>query len=89
MPKVILEFDAETEQEALSCAINGAKYKDRLDEIWQQLFRPRHKHGYSNQLIQDCLGMEVAEEDETEAHKACHALMDALEAIYREVVYDD
>lgn len=71
--KVMLEFDGYEEREQYEDAINGWKYKNRIEEIWQQVFRPRHKHGYVDKRINELL------ED-----SKCDELMNLLEELYRQ-----
>lgn len=88
MSKITMQWDLSKDdsQEEVDDAMNGSKYKDMLDEMWQQLFRPRHKHGYADTGINDLVGLQVEEEQETEAQKACNALMDKLEVIYHDIM---
>lgn len=48
MAIVTFEFDMEEEADKIDIALNGQKYKDQMDDVWEALFRPRWKHGYSN-----------------------------------------
>ena len=43
--KAILNYNLPEEREEFETALNGWKYKLTLDEMWDVLFRPRHKHG--------------------------------------------
>lgn len=89
--KLTLQYDLSKEdsQEDIDCALNGGKYKYMLDEMWQQLFRPRHKHGYADTEMNELVGLQVEEEQETEAQKACNALMDKLEQIYHSIMNEE
>jgi len=73
MPKVYLKFNLPEEREEYDDAMKGHIYKFNLDNIWNNVFRPRHKHGYNNQRL-----MELLEDDK------CNELMDILENLYRE-----
>lgn len=84
--KVILEFDRYVEAEELDAALNGGKYKDKLDEVWNNVFRPYHKHGYSNGRIQEIL---ACDENGNPKHPEAHELLDFLETLYRETVYEE
>ena len=84
--KVILEFDGNEEREEINDALKGGEYKSKLDEMWQQMFRPRHKHGYNDKDINDLLGAHISDEEMEPAHTACCRLMDELEKIYHRVV---
>lgn len=68
----VLIFDMETHRDEYEDAINGWKYRSRIDDIWNEVFRPRHKHGYGNSRINELL-----EKPE------CDELMDLLEDLYR------
>lgn len=57
------------------------KYKEAFEEVWQKLFRPRHKHGYNVKNISDIL------DEETEDGPA-NKLMDELEKLYHEIQRD-
>lgn len=87
--KVILEFDGYEESEEMHLAINGSKYKSQLEELWQEMFRPRYKHGYNDAEINTLIGYDVSEKDEQAAHIACNQLMDKLEAIYQKITNNE
>ena len=78
-----LVFNLPEEQEEFEAATKGMHYKGQLDEIWHIFFRPRHKHGFQDAGINKLLGLDVSEEDETQSHRDCNALMDRLEIIYQ------
>jgi hypothetical protein len=84
--KVILEFDSFSEADELDTALNGGKYRDKLDEVWQKLFRPRHKHAYGNERINDLIAFNGPETPES---IACNELLDYLEQVYRDIVHED
>ena len=44
--KATLTFNLPDEEEQFSDAINGSKYKEFKEEVWNSIFRGRHKHGY-------------------------------------------
>ncbi len=52
--------------------------KKLKDEIWNKVFRPRHKHGYNNIMLNEFL--------ETDSG---HLIMDELEKLYREVINEE
>lgn len=72
--KGILEFDLPEEREDFETAQHGWKYKCMIDDVWEKLFRPYHKHGYSNAEINELLEKED-----------CQKLLQHLEGLYREV----
>lgn len=73
--KAKLEFDLPEEREEHEDALNGTKYKLQLEDIWNKMFRPRHKHGYDDQQINDIVQRPEGEK-----------LMDYLEEIYKEII---
>lgn len=75
--KAILEFNLPEEREEHEDALNGVKYKCQLDEIWDKVWRPYLKHGYSNSRINELLQKEECEE-----------LFNLLMNLYREQVDD-
>lgn len=75
--KATLEFNLPEEIEEYQDAMNGTKYKIQIDDVWNKIFRPRHKHGYKNEEINNLL-------ESDEAQK----LMDLLEEIYLEINQD-
>lgn len=42
--KAILEFNLPEEKEAHQDALNGSKYKDRIDSLYDRVFRPIIKY---------------------------------------------
>jgi hypothetical protein len=56
--------------------VKAYDYKRALHELWDVLFRPRHKHGYPEARVNEI----IAEND------AVNELMDALEEKYREIM---
>lgn len=76
--KATLSFNLPEESEEHLDALNGAKYKYQLDEVWNKVFRPRHKHLYNNVELNKLLESE-------EVNKA----MDILEDLYREAINED
>ena len=87
--KAYLIYDIPSESEEFNNAVNGSKYAGQLEDVWNLIYRPRGKHGYNDQIINDLLGLNVPESEETEIHKACHLLMDRLELIYQHIKSDD
>jgi len=53
--KATLEYSLPEEREDLELAIHGWRYKNVVDEIWQECFRPAFKHGYSHKELNDLL----------------------------------
>ena len=62
------------------------QYKEAMEEVWQRLFRPRHKHGYNVKKINDLL--KLYEESVQGEADPCNDLMDELEKIYHEIMGD-
>jgi hypothetical protein len=42
--KSTLEFNLPEEKEELQAALNGSLYKDRIDELYDRVFRPHFKY---------------------------------------------
>jgi predicted secreted Zn-dependent protease len=86
-----LIFTLPDEREEFQDAVNGTdnriKYESIKDDIWNLMFRGRHKHGYNDSVINELLGLNI--EEDTEVTKSCNELMDRLEEIYRGVIRDD
>jgi hypothetical protein len=72
--KGTLEFNLPEEREDFQVAQDGWKYKLAMEEVWDRIFRPRHKHGYGKEI------------DELLKKEECDKLMDHLEGVYREIV---
>ena len=87
--KITIEFDGYEEREELQDALKGGEYKSKLDDLWQVLFRPRHKHGYNDSDLNALLGLNLSEEEMLIQHTACNVLMDKLEKLYNEAVKDE
>lgn len=77
--KALLEFELPMEREDFETCQKGWLYKQQLEDVWQNVFRPYHKHGYSNQEI-----TELLENDEN-----CRRVFLFLESVYREIVNGD
>lgn len=78
MPKVILQYNLPEEREELKDAQNGTRNQIKLDDIWEQIFRPRHKHGYSDEELTKLVNTKTGEK-----------IMDKLEEIYRQIVNEE
>lgn len=72
--KGILSFNLPEETEEFNHAQLGMAYKFTIDELWEAMFRPRHKHGYHCQKINKLVNT-----------KDGAALMDELEKMYLEI----
>ena len=72
--KATLEFDLPMEQEEFDAACKATKYKAALDEVWDKLFRPRHKHGYCDERFNALVEDEKVQQ-----------VLDVLEDMYRGV----
>lgn len=80
MAKLKLEFDYYEEKEEFEDALNGTKHRLIIDEIWQEVFRPYYKHGYSNEQIENLI---------IENEEVVEKLMDYLSARYHQVLKDN
>lgn len=72
--KTILEFNLPEEKEDLQDALNGTKHKHMFAEIWQKMFRPYYKHGFSSENLNNAL-----------QEKAGQIVFEELESIYKEI----
>jgi hypothetical protein len=75
MSKVIIEFNLPEEQEEFQDALNGTKNAIKFSEVWEKLFRPRHKHGYNNSKLQDLI----------DSSPQVGEALDILEELYQEI----
>lgn len=73
MPKVTLEFNLPEEREAFEDATKGSEYRWALEEVWDKVFRPRHKHGYNDPILNKLM-------DDVKVNDA----LNILEEIYHE-----
>jgi len=80
MPKAILEFNLPEETEEFECSQNGWKYKNQVEEIWLQVFRPYRKHGYNNKELNKVI------EDNPEV---AEAIIESLITIYHDVINNE
>lgn len=62
MPKHIIEFNLPEEREELESAMNGWKAEAKLEDIWNQVWRPRFKHGYNVPRLNELLETEAGDE---------------------------
>ncbi len=76
--KAHLTFNLPEEQEEFKDAVEGTKYKVKLEDIWNELFRPYYKHGYADAEIQTIV-----------ESKNGSKLMEYLIKKYNEVVNED
>lgn len=70
-------IDCDTSEDA-KVVIDAYRYREAFNNIWESMFRPRHKHGYDNSTINDILHRS---EDANE-------LMSCLEEIYHSISND-
>jgi len=68
--KVTMSFN-DDEQEDARVALNGHKYKECVEEIWEQCFRKAFKHGYGIELLDS---------------NVAYPIIDKLSEIYHEVI---
>ena len=74
--KATLSFNLPEEQEEFENAVNGSKYKWKMDDIWDKVFRPAFKHGYSQAGL-------------TELSDRDYEVIEKLADIYRETIRED
>ena len=75
--KGILQFKLPEHEHEFKCAINGELYKSQIEDVWQILFRPRHKHGFDNVRLTELLNGEHGD--------AIGEYLDILEDLYFEI----
>jgi hypothetical protein len=75
--KFTLTIQCETKEDVVMHS-RAVDYKLALDEIWNVLFRPRHKHGYGNPEVDTII------QDSEEVNK----VMDLLEERYRDLLQE-
>lgn len=56
--ELLIEVD---DAEDASTFLNAYNYKDALEDIWQQCFRPNNKHGYPEEELNAELAYRVIE----------------------------
>jgi hypothetical protein len=78
--RATLEFDLPEAQEEFETAVNAWKYKVRIEDIWDQVFRPFYKHGYRDKELNDLL--DKLGDDGSK-------IIDKLADLYRETARDD
>jgi hypothetical protein len=66
---------------------NAFTYKDAFEQVWERLFRPRHKHGYTSETINDILKINTLSDDTCSSTNA-NVLMDTLEQEYQAIRKD-
>jgi hypothetical protein len=75
--KSTLTFNLPEEQEEFQNAVSGGKYKDQIEQIWQEVFRPAFKHGYGSRYAKL---QELSDRD----MEVIEALADIYGAVIRE-----
>ena len=80
--KAILEFDLNDlyDREDHKLALKGRENKCKLDEVWNQVFRPNNKHGYHQKKIKDLF---VKDEE------LCYDLIEELAGIYLDIMREE
>ncbi len=79
--KATLEFNLPEEQDLFEAAVAGQKTRDQLDSIWEKLFRPAFKNGYSGLHAEDLNAYVNSGEDGKD-------VITMLSEIYQELVRD-
>lgn len=78
MPKATLSFSIPEEQDDFKDAMNGWRYRNQVEEIWNKVFRPYYKHGYSDQELNKLLSSPEG-----------GIIIDKLAELYIEVINDN
>lgn len=74
--KATLTFTLPEEQEEFKSATNGWKAFSAIEDIWQHVFRPANKHGYSHHKLQN-----LSERD--------YEVIDALIELYQDAIREN
>ena len=53
--KHIIEFNLPDDKDDLEIHLKAVKNSILIDEIWEKIFRPAHKHGYGNEILDKLL----------------------------------
>jgi hypothetical protein len=56
MPKHIIEFNLPEESEELKITLQAMENSIRIEDIWNECFRPCFKHGYADEEMNELLG---------------------------------
>lgn len=78
--KGIIEFNLPEDREDFQLAQNGWKYKNQIEEIWEKVFRPYRKHGYSNDYLNKIIDQNP---------EIAGIIIESLIDIYHEVINED
>jgi hypothetical protein len=83
--KIRLIIDCEDREEA-QMYLDASKNQELVSNVWDELFRPRHKYGHSKTQIKELLELsEKPTEMEMYANKKCNELMDYLEDLWHDL----
>lgn len=63
-----------TDKDEAEVYLKAREYVDAVEDIWQQCFRPRYKHGYGDELLDS---------------EQAGLVIDKLAEIYRKVLEDN
>ena len=74
MSKLTLTFTLPEEKNEALVAQHAYAYKHAFEQVWEELFRKRHKHGYGDPAIDKLVDTPHGRE-----------LMDKLEELYRQI----
>lgn len=84
--KATLTFNLPEDREEFNNALEGCKSKAVIEEIWNKVFRPAHKHGYVGK--HDRRLNELLESDTPEGMVASEVI-DMLGDIYQELLKEE
>lgn len=76
--KHIIEFNLPNDQCELDIHLSASKNAIIVEDIWNRLFRPAHKHGFHDDRINELL-----KDDK------CYELFEKLEEIYRNLLQEN
>lgn len=85
--KATLEFTLPDEKESFENACNGSKHKDTIEEIWNKVFRPAFKHGYSGKHADEL--NKLLQHDNDAIREQAERVVEMLSELYQEVIHED
>jgi len=75
-----ISFDLPEEKENLQMALDAWQYKHALEEVWNKVFRPMFKHGYSDEAVNKAIAKC--------GDNAAFELVEALASLYNKETED-
>lgn len=83
--KGLLSFNLPEETEQFEDACKGSTYKWKLDEVWDEVFRPHMKHGYGTRHLTEEQSKRLNElTDKPQVSEALDLLMEIYRSVRRD-----